>query len=216
MKDQYYFIWDGESLGLHGEGFAVAGGVYKSDGTEVFTFAFDSPLHMALDNLEVRSRESEDSKWVAENVTIHPSSFQSKLPKYTRARFWDTWLTCKEKYPGIIMAVECGWPVEARFLEDCIKDDPERRNWDGPYPLHEIASIMLAAGMDPMATYERLPNELPAHEPLADARLSARLLFEALARLDIDTRTDEEKREFAKYIRENWVRTEIDYTPIIN
>ena len=41
---------------------------------------------------------------------------------------------------------------------------------------------MLCAGMDPMATYDRLPAELPRHDPLADARQSARLLVEALRR----------------------------------
>jgi len=81
------------------------------------------------------------------------------------------------------MFVECGWPVEANFLEACIRDYPKTRNWEGPYPMHEIATLMLAAGMDPMGTYERLPEELPAHEPLADVRLSARLLKEAFAKL---------------------------------
>jgi hypothetical protein len=53
----------------------------------------------------------------------------------------------------------------------------------GPYPLHEIASFMTAAGMDPMATYARLPDELPKHHPLADARQSARLLWLAVSRI---------------------------------
>jgi hypothetical protein len=34
-----------------------------------------------------------------------------------------------------------------------------------------------------MATYERLENEMPKHEPLADARQSARLLITALSKL---------------------------------
>ena len=81
------------------------------------------------------------------------------------------------------MFVECGWPVEARFLNACIEDHLETRNWEGPYPLHEIATMMLSAGMNPMKTYERYDEELPAHEPLADSRLSARLLFMALQKL---------------------------------
>jgi hypothetical protein len=39
---------------------------------------------------------------------------------------------------------------------------------------------MLLSGRDPLATYERLPNELPAHDPMADARQSARLWLECL------------------------------------
>ncbi len=79
------------------------------------------------------------------------------------------------------MAAECLWPVEARFIHDCITDDAQRLS-AAPYPFHEIASVMLASGMDPMATYNRTPSEMPRHNPLADARQSARLLSEALSR----------------------------------
>jgi hypothetical protein len=104
-------------------------------------------------------------------------------PRRVRDAFWNEWERAKKRWPGIVMAVECGWPVEARFLAQCVDDKPEARRWAGPYPLHEIASVMLTAGMDPMETYARLPNELPKHDPLADARQSARLLFEALGKL---------------------------------
>lgn len=174
---EYLFIFDTESLGLHGEGFAVGGGVWKRDGTNILEFAFHCPEHLAS---APRDRVEEDLLWVRQNVKIHPASEKLQYPQDVREKFWETWMTCKETNPEIVMAVECGWPVEARFLEDCIKDNPRERNWHGPYPLHEIATYMLAAGMDPMVTYERKDNELPAHEPLADARLSARLLFEAI------------------------------------
>jgi hypothetical protein len=51
----------------------------------------------------------------------------------------------------------------------------------GPYPLHDLASILLAHGRDPLAKNERLPEELPEHDPLNDARQSARLLHEVLS-----------------------------------
>jgi hypothetical protein len=79
-----------------------------------------------------------------------------------------------------MLAADCAWPVEARFLAACVDDQPEQRAWEGPYPLIDIASVRLAAGLDPLATVERLPSEMPAHDPLADARQSARLLIEAL------------------------------------
>ena len=55
--------------------------------------------------------------------------------------------------------------------------------WVALSRFHEIASFMQAADMDPMATYEREESEKPAHEPLADARQSARLLATALRSL---------------------------------
>ena len=58
-------------------------------------------------------------------------------------------------YPEIMMAAECAWPVEASFLLKCVRDDQEDRTWKGPYPLHDVATLLLAAGMDPMATYTR-------------------------------------------------------------
>jgi hypothetical protein len=42
---------------------------------------------------------------------------------------------------------------------------------------------MDAAGMNPMEKEKRTDSEMPEHNPLTDARLSARLLSEALAKL---------------------------------
>jgi hypothetical protein len=75
------------------------------------------------------------------------------------------------------MFVECGYPVETNFLAHAMKEGFMNR---APYPLHEISTVMACAGMDPMQTWSRLHNELPAHEPLADSRLSARILANAL------------------------------------
>lgn len=169
-KPNYYFIFDVESIGLHGEGFAVAGGIYKEGGNAIREFTYACPPLNATGNRE-------DRDWVHANVVSIPPTHN--YPNEVRQAFWTEWLNAKNKFNGIQMYVECGWPVEARFLNLCVDDSKDSRNWQGPYPLHEIASVMLAAGMDPMATYDRQFKELPAHHPLADARLSARLFFEA-------------------------------------
>lgn len=175
MSQGNKFIFDVESVGLHGEGFAVAGGIYDADGKVIREFAYHCDSSLAKGELE-------DRQWIKQNVTIHKSSIEQANPFLVRERFWNDWMHAKGAFQAQ-MFVECGWPVEAAFLEACIKDFPVSRNWDGPYPMHEIASIMVAAGMDPMASYDRLPEELPAHEPLADARQSARLLTIALNKL---------------------------------
>ena len=174
---EIFFVFDVEAIGLHGQGFAVAGGVYRKDGLLFKEFAYHCPEGRA-------DGEWNDREWVKVNVTINSASLLCTMPSEVRECFWREWGDAKERYPDVVMAVECGWPVEARFLIGCIQDNVMNRKWRGPYPLHEIASIMMAAGMDPMKQYERLPNELPEHEPLADSRLSARLLFEALHRLE--------------------------------
>jgi hypothetical protein len=147
----------------------VAGGVYDENGKMLREFCYSIEPNV--------SRGSDaDRAWVAAN--IQPIEITHTNIKSLRTEFWESWMDAKEN--GAVMAVECGWPVEHRFLTQCIDDDTESRKWEGPYPLHEISSIMLAAGMDPMATYDRLLSELPNHNPLADARQSARFLSEAL------------------------------------
>jgi len=167
-----FFVFDVESVGLHGEAFAVAGGLYTSSGAALWEFRLSCPLDEC-------HGESDDRQWVKQNVP--PIEETHRHPKPMRDEFWRQWE--KAKAAGALMAVECGWPVEAGFLAACIRDDLPARRWNGPYPLHEIASYLAASGMDPMATYERTASEQPAHDPLADARLSARLLGEALARM---------------------------------
>jgi hypothetical protein len=66
--------------------------------------------------------------------------------------------------------------VEANFLSACVRLNHAEREWQGPYPLHDLASVLLALGADALAVTERLPDELPAHHPLMDARQSARQL----------------------------------------
>lgn len=165
-----FFIFDVESVGLHGEAFAVAGGIYI-DGSCRSEFCFCCPIE------EARG-DDDDRDWVKKNVAVMEITHRS--PIMLRESFWLQWEKAKAQYPGIIMAGECIWPVEAGFVAACIKQELGDRKWLGPYPFHEIASIMLASGMDPMATYDRQESEKPSHHPLADARLSARLLSTAL------------------------------------
>lgn len=166
-----FFIFDVESIGLHGEGFAVAGGVYLSNGSVQWEFCFCCPMDKA-DGLQ------SDRDWVNRNVPVMDITHRDTYG--LRLAFWKEWE--KAKSSGAEMAAECLWPVEARFLKDCITDDAQRLP-TAPYPFHEISSVMLAAGMNPMATYARTPSEMPCHNPLADSRQSARLLSEALARI---------------------------------
>lgn len=81
------------------------------------------------------------------------------------------------KSKGAYLAAECAWPVEAKFLMDCVRDDFHLREWEGPYPLIDISSVLLARGIDPLGKQPRLESEEPAHNALNDARQSARLLL---------------------------------------
>ena len=170
-----FFVFDVECIGIHGECFAVAGGVYI-EGAAQHEFRFCCPAEEA-------EGTDDDRAWVKANIPA--MKITNRFPADVRDAFWAEWVKAKRQYPTITMAGECLWPMEAGFVSQCVSDDKGARNWGGPYPFHEIASIMLSAGMDPMKEYERKPSEFPAHDPLADARLSARLLATALRRLAV-------------------------------
>jgi len=167
-----YFVFDVESVGLHGEAFAVAGGVYLENGAAQWEFKYACPID------ECRGTD-EDRAWVKANVPALQECYRG--PRQLRDAFWAMWM--KAKNEGATMAADCLWPVEAGLVEACVRDEPVTRNWDGPYPFMEIASFLAAAGMDPLGKYERTPSELPVHDPLADARQSARMLSIALSKL---------------------------------
>lgn len=167
-------MFDVESVGLHGEGFAVGAvvvNVETGERLEEFRSCCDPRL---LTNWlgDVEARE-----WLNQNLPWSSFKWDHTGTWWVRDDFWKFWRRWADK--GAYLAADCAWPVEARFLADCVMDDWIRRRWQGPYPLLDLAPVLWAQGRDPKATQNRLPDEQPAHDPLADARQSARLLVEA-------------------------------------
>jgi hypothetical protein len=162
-------MFDVESVGLHGEGFAV-GYVILDSGEEIDKGLYSCPLESAQGN-------DEDRQWVSENVMPHLPEPNRRDPKGVRAGFWADWMHWKEQ--GALLFTDCGWPVEGHFLNACVADDPELRRWNGPYPLFDLSSILLANRENPIGTFPRFEDELPVHNPLSDARQSSRVLLTA-------------------------------------
>lgn len=157
-----YMVFDVESNGLQGEGFAV-GWVVVQDAEEV--------AHgLAVGHMTVNTPKD---AWVVQNVLPALPYPNCVDPHQVRTVFTSAWTEWMDK--GAWLAADVPWPVEARFLLQC------NLGKAGPYPLIDIASVRLAVGLDPLGEESRLPLELPQHNPLADARQSARLLIEALA-----------------------------------
>lgn len=167
-------VFDVESVGLHGEGYAV-GFVVIHRGAEVDKGLYACPPASARGT-------PDDRAWLVENVPELGGDLLD--PDQVRQMFWRKWMSWRDD--GAVLAADCGWPVEARFLCSCIYANPEERKWLGPYPLIDVASVLLVAGMDPLATRERRPDELPVHDPVCDARQSARLMLESLERKKFD------------------------------
>lgn len=169
-----FFIFDVESLGLHGEGFAVGGGLYLANGAAQWEFNYACPV----EECSGKATTEEDRIWVKDNIPVLEITHRS--PVAMRSAFWAQWVKARQANVNAEMAVDCGWPVEHNFLRACIHDAFLDRKACGPYPLHEISSYLSAAAYDPIGTYERIAGELPIHNPMCDARQSARIFAEAL------------------------------------
>lgn len=166
------FTLDVESVGLHGEGFAV-GWCIHNDGLETQFGVFACRPGLACGSEANR-------EWIHANIPEIAPNLPD--PRMVRAALWTAWKEAKNMAViwnlPIIMLADCAWPVEARFLAQCVDDAPDVREWEGPYPLHDLGTYLLASGLDPTARYERTGNELPIHDPLADARQTARIFWD--------------------------------------
>lgn len=167
-----FFVFDVESVGLEGEGFSYGWVLINSSGEELKSGGAFCPPHQAKGLLR-------GVDWVKQNWVIATLD-EVVDPLALRDRFWAEWFETAHQPEQIYMAADVPFPVETRFLAACQDDHPDRNS---VYPLIDIASVLLAAGMDPLGTYDRLPSEMPAHCPIADSRQSARILIEAMKKV---------------------------------
>jgi hypothetical protein len=182
---EYLLSFDGESDGLHGEVFAIGAAVLDRRGAVVDRFRGWTPPPPTLND------------WCRQNLPRsvqtgadpHDPWTQHRTAPALRAAFW-TWLR-RWLDLGALVVADCGWPVEAGLLSACVADAPAERAMRGPYPLHELATLLLAAGQDPVtldgARYAaELLEEHPRgvkHDPNWDALVSGLCALVALGTL---------------------------------
>jgi hypothetical protein len=163
---------DCESNGLGGQVFAAAA-TLTDDGREVGRWTARCPIDGAVD------------PWVAANVLPALRGMPESQPCYDGLLYgWESrWRRWKGLHPDAVMIVHVAWPVEARFLRDAHADDL----FAGPYPIIDVAPLLLAAGHDPRSVDAYLdahglakPDGSP-HHPLYDAR-AAEAAFRHLMR----------------------------------
>jgi len=168
-------VFDVEAVGLHGEGFAVGWVTIDLDSEAPLPWEAaplgplkDAKIHACPSSYARGTREG--LLWVDENCKF--MALDSN-PRVVREHFWSAWAEAKERRAQLWADVP--WPVEANFLSECVKDGRGDRDWKGPYPLYDVATLLTFTGID-RAKLPRLPSELPEHNPLLDAMHSARLL----------------------------------------
>lgn len=166
-----FLVFDVESMGLYGTGFSVGYVFTTKDGRiiEEGLWATNRNTMWASDN---------DKDWVENNVPHIPITHETY--KELCESFWALWVRLKHMYPDMTIWADCSFPVEAAFLMDCVTYDEINRKWHAPYPLHELATLLFIKGKNATQHFPRNPDELPMHNPLCDARQSARILIENL------------------------------------
>jgi hypothetical protein len=157
---------DAETNGLLGQPFAV-GAVKTTDQDDgmVQVYYARCPIEGSVD------------PWVAEHVLpglpdpVTMPDYRSLLADF--ARWYD------RHSPDTAVIAHVAWPVEAGLLRDMLTM-LERDPFSGPFPLHEVATLLLAAGHIPSSVddYNTAHGlsvgsafiKMSAHHPLYDAR----------------------------------------------
>lgn len=168
MPESNLFFFDVESIGLYGEGFAVGGVLTDSDGKLIEELQYSMHPSFAAGSPEGRA-------WVEKNIPkILP--YTHDTGQELRKAFWEKLQYYLEKDAKVI--TDCGYPVETNFLATCVTEQFKPGPMLVPYPLLDLATLLESKGIDPKRIFERRPEELPVHNPLADARQTSRLWFQ--------------------------------------
>lgn len=163
---------DVESMGVHGRPFSF-GVVVMHRGIAIE----ERQGSLVMSDLLYTSKTSrlDDLAWVEKNVP------QIQPTHATLGSLMDSFWEIYERYHAIggVLLCEVPWPVESRFIYNACTFVPSREK-SAPYPIIDVASVLIAKGIDPMQTSLRLPSEMPPHHPLNDARQSLRIFCEVM------------------------------------
>lgn len=162
------FSFDAETNGLWGQAFAIGALVYDENGAEISRFVGRCPIEGAVDG------------WVMDNVIprmteipVSHSDYDSLLADF--AKFY-----LAEKVDADVV-VHMGVPVESKVLLDMhvrglIGD------WDGPFPLCDVAGNLQQAGEDPTSVDAYVQKHGvqvrdfgSSHNPLFDSEVAAQV-----------------------------------------
>lgn len=202
MTERRRLVFDCESVGLHGEAFAVGYVLLLGEQIIDESWAYCPPSR-ARGTREGRDWVREHCPW-AEQGLSEPIRQEHKLPPGRRflspgelgSWFWDRWLEQRDQ--GAELWADVPWPVEARFLIDVIEaaregrsnpaeygmvvsSPPSARETQGPYPLFDVRTYVeaLVSGRPEVegSAAEGVDATVLVHHPIADARVSVQRLL---------------------------------------
>lgn len=150
------FVFDCESTSLHGTTFAVGCIVSDKKGNEIDRFEI-----LSLEGME------KAGDWVKKNVLPNLADMPTcKKDVELRRKFFNFYM--KHKATCDIFS-DVNYPVETNFLAAVVNDDLLSREWEMPYPLHDIA-MSVDIDIDRCDRYEKeTGKKLRKHNPTDDS-----------------------------------------------
>ncbi len=173
-RDTKILSFDLETNNLHGEPFAIGAVVVDGHGKVHDSFTARCPIKGDVD------------PWVKANVLPVIKDMAETHATYEdmREAFWRWYLAAEQASDYVL--VSNGYPVEYRFLLDCQQANLEERYWQHPFPILDLASILVANGQESSAYKNQLRKNVRKsasfvqHHPFDDAKLAALIALEAL------------------------------------
>lgn len=156
---------DAESNGLYGQAFMISAIVTNGDGLDrlVAQFVGRCPI------------EGEVDQWVADNVLPNVADVSVNYDTYAELLegFFEFY---QQRKAGTKIVTHMAYPVETKVLRDMVELDLTNRQWEGPYPLFDVANYLEDAGFDPTSvdSYNndhglKVPDGTTTHNPLYDS-----------------------------------------------
>lgn len=175
-RDTKILSFDLEANNLHGEPFAIGAIVIDGHGTVHDSFTARCPIKGEVD------------PWVQTNVLPVIADMAQTHGNYIdmREAFW-RWYVAAEAVSDYVL-VSNGYPVEYRFLLDCQDASLDERYWQHPFPILDLASILVTAEKEPGLTKSQLRRTIrkaasfSQHHPFDDAKMAALMAFEIFNR----------------------------------
>lgn len=159
---------DVEANGLLGQPFAVAGVVLAIDGQQDGQFGVPFIGRCPI--------VGPVSVWVKTHVlpTMTDIALSHDDLASLQADFW-TWFLTRYDRRTTKVVVDYGYPVDTNFLLECQRLYPSQALGAVPFPLHELSSMFLGAGLNEhydRRSFARMKRAVE-HHPIHDATVTA-------------------------------------------
>lgn len=165
MKNKLVFV-DAETDGLYGSFLTVGLAAMDMEGNIIERAYYG----IRRENLRVTD------VWTRENVLPVLGDYEAcENEDELLEKAWTFWMRYQQEAYAVADVVS---PVEARLFMQCVQKNETMRKWQAPFPLLDLASMLMAAGYDPLIDRNRLLGRTAAsekHNALYDALTAAEI-----------------------------------------